>query len=608
VAEGQGKEKVELELRADDQASASLERIKKGLKEVNEEHEKGPFGKEGKEHGEKFSWMEALKIEAIHEGADKLKEIVGEFAKAGLEQDRSARAMTGILAMTDKTSQGYDSLLQKGRLFEESLHDTSIEAGVTKEQLVGAFNTLMQRAGMGARAADELTHKMAIASAAVPGGVQALSGGFAMMEAGMVRARNPIVQLIAATGTLHGGVQAVAKAMQGMTAEQRSKIAIEAITKMSEKMEKAAPSFDSVVQSLYNFKEGLIEDVGDPIIKGVAPKLAELSKSLMGYEEQLSFTAGELGSWISKEFGVVWAGGMHAFDKIKDASFESAMNLKGAAETLTEAFAQALALTGDIVKFMSDGFGEMTRSLSQTIARGIDFFKGGDAYTKGTSSNLLAQYESAHRMQELFLFGDKKHQAAGFEAERKALPGEVGYMGTSLAGWQRFGANKMNAGDISGFSESQKNMEFSSEGSSKVDAAQQFAAAWSKASQEQDAEKAAMLHDYGARMVLKDEEFAKALVGIGDKAAIPWDEIFHTLGGLVSLGGASKEEIEELKKKVMVGPGTAGSGPIFNIGHMQITQDFRDSDPERVAIVFQRDLAKAAINRTQAMLSGAFNP
>ena len=42
----------------------------------------------------------------------------------------------------------------------------------------------------------DMVGKMAMASRAVPGGLAGMSEGFAMFEAGMYRARNPIVQLI----------------------------------------------------------------------------------------------------------------------------------------------------------------------------------------------------------------------------------------------------------------------------------------------------------------------------------------------------------------------------------------------------------------------------
>jgi hypothetical protein len=46
---------------------------------------------------------------------------------------------------------------------------------------------------------------------------------------------------------------------------------------------------------------------------------------------------------------------------------------------------------------------------------------------------------------------------------------------------------------------------------------------------------------------------------------------------------------------------------VFNGGQtFQIKQDFRDQDPDRIAVIFQRDIARAAENRLQGGTGGAF--
>ena len=48
--------------------------------------------------------------------------------------------------------------------------------------------------------------------------------------------------------------------------------------------------------------------------------------------------------------------------------------------------------------------------------------------------------------------------------------------------------------------------------------------------------------------------------------------------------------------------------PVVNMpgAHITIKQDFRDQDPDRVALVFQRDLMRAATATRQSKLAGVF--
>jgi hypothetical protein len=72
-----------------------------------------------------------------------------------------------------------------------------------------------------------------------------------------------------------------------------------------------------------------------------------------------------------------------------------------------------------------------------------------------------------------------------------------------------------------------------------------------------------------------------------------------------------KADLESLagKKPSKMSKDKAPSAPMnFNINNakFEIKQDFRDQDPDRVAVVFQRDLKRAAVNRVQSRRASVF--
>ena len=80
-------------------------------------------------------------------------------------------------------------------------------------------------------------------------------------------------------------------------------------------------------------------------------------------------------------------------------------------------------------------------------------------------------------------------------------------------------------------------------------------------------------------------------------------------GGIIAfakrVGDPTLLEKAKLKAKGEIGAGKAAPPQInFNGATFNIKQDFRDQDPDRVAIVFRDDIMKASIAKQQAMTAG----
>ena len=79
----------------------------------------------------------------------------------------------------------------------------------------------------------------------------------------------------------------------------------------------------------------------------------------------------------------------------------------------------------------------------------------------------------------------------------------------------------------------------------------------------------------------------------------------------VALAGTGASVDDALKKlKALAGGGTDDKTKLppitLNFGPTTIHQDFRTADPDRIAILFRRDISKQAANRVSSRVSSPF--
>lgn len=71
--------------------------------------------------------------------------------------------------------------------------------------------------------------------------------------------------------------------------------------------------------------------------------------------------------------------------------------------------------------------------------------------------------------------------------------------------------------------------------------------------------------------------------------------------------GVTPEQAEKFATKIKTG--ATGKSPVNNFNGGQtfnIKQDFRDQDPDRIAVIFRQDILKASNSRVQSSRAGAF--
>ena len=282
---------VSTKLTLEDEASHVLEHIHEGFEHVGEEaHE---VGKE-LEGIFKSAVGTALGFELA--GAVETFKSIGEeifHAATGLEEQE--KSIRGVLMITDKAGTSLEEMTTQAHELNEQFAHMAVETGATKESLISAFDEMAERTGLATEDVSKLTGQMANAGRAVPGGVGALSSGFSMMAQGMIRARNPIVQLIAATGVLHGNARDVAKQMQKMSPQHAAQLGLDAIRKMSEKMKDVPLTFNETIASMKSLREEIYESLGAPVLKALSGPLTQLRKMFRDNSDEINKWAEEVG-------------------------------------------------------------------------------------------------------------------------------------------------------------------------------------------------------------------------------------------------------------------------------------------------------------------------
>jgi len=130
----------------------------------------------------------------------------------------------------------------------------------------------------------------------------------------------------------------------------------------------------------------------------------------------------------------------------------------------------------------------------------------------------------------------------------------------------------------------------------QAEAAQAFADSFNLAAKTNNA---AALNAAG-EIVAKSKSLQQALLDSGTSVGLSLDKLAEVIGD------KAKDFVEDLKKRAGEERDTAANKPPpavmqFNGGQtFNIKQDFRDQDPDRIAVVFKRDMMRAAESRLQA--------
>jgi hypothetical protein len=606
---GDNEADVRVRLTVDDGATkAAATGLRETLKETNEESEKLP--RHGKEFGSELLkaeiythlLFEGAKLvgESFHQAFEFVSKMGEASMEAADEANQQVRSAAGLISLMDRGAHSMGEIRGYARGIREELAAAGTQAGVSTKTMEGMFNSVIERGGMSTEKAKELTEQMATVGKIVPQGMEGLAQGFSMMELGIVRARNPIVQLIASTGVLRGNAHAVAAAMQKMTPEQQIENATEAIRRQHEIMAKGgtaafgSPTLEESRASLGNIREGIEEAMGQAILDKLTPALGRLTSFLGAHSEQIASYAEEVGEkiggvitsvegaigdvyagaardWplIKREFAAIatdwkdaWSeafgSSQNIHEEMKEAALDFAATLHVTMDALTGTFSFIHNVQMEVANFLNHGkfaeWGAQGKAEKTTQAR--------EALDHGLVSDTNAQHQDA----------DEKYRetatAMGLSSEKID---EFIKVQDKLRDAYREDIHQVAS----------TTMDVQSIGS-LIDRAQ---------GSQNEAFLGAALEFVG-----NNELLTKAL----KDGQIPVKGGFEALANVIDEYAPSmKKMLEKLKGGDLAD--IKGQAPTMNFfGGVHIKQDFRDQDPDRIIAVFRRDLAQQAVSRRQA--------
>jgi hypothetical protein len=544
-----------------------------------------------------------LVTEAFHQAYEMTEKLVDAAMEAADAEEKQVRTMSGNLFLIDQGRHGMGAIKDYSRDMREEFAKAGVNMGVTTASITEAFNQIVSRGTMGSEKAKELAIQMTEVGKIVPGGMESLSQGFSMVELGMVRAKNPIVQLIAATHTLQGNAHSVAAAMQKMTPEKQMELAEKAIAKQAESLKKMGglgpATMPELKTSFEGVKESFLESMGKPIEDALIPHLTALRNFLSEHIEEIK----RYGQIIGQKIGQV-------------IEYISAV-VQGLYQGIAQDWGQIQAIFEDV-------FGDWMRAWDSTVKDSAsireEFTQMAHAFVgilKPILETIKATVEVAMQANDL-LHGRSMHateagirkQSAESEATNAVEGGKsMKDIDLEIQKYRQLaletGVSKESADAYAAslHDQAEASMQASAQAkdslaSGNFDAFNTYVDGAIKA-QSDGAE------EYAFKLLEGSEEGRRALLAGAD----------HIGGGLDALmkviGDKAPELARQLKEMQSGRVGKEGIIPPahninFNGSHFQIHQDFKDQDPDRLMVLFRQDLAKAARNRIESRSSTPF--
>lgn len=533
-------------------------------------------------------------------------------AHAFMESQAQVKQLASTLTMIDQKGNAFLKIKEYAGELKDELEDLAIQTGVADDVAVQTFDNLIERGGKTVDQAKELTEQMIFAGRAFQGGPEALSQGFQMLEMGMVRARNPLVQLISTTGTLKGSAKSVAKELQKMPIDKQMELAEKAIGKMAGKMKDVPMTLGELKTSIGVAAENVFEDAGKPIVQSLKPAVAKVRELFLGNKDAILGMASQLGVGLGKAMEIVlplidevsnairanWKEIQSAFEAFAGPGrelFEYIYEHKGEfAKTIGDVVSVFLKVTVFLIKAAA-AIRDAVLAAAKFVGRQAAFVATGGESTKFfAQEDQLAQTKAMQaRIKEKGGLSNEEFEKAQAQYVKTAIEGGMNAADAQrdfTEQWRRAVADHQAVMDQVSVARD----------AAMTDDVQRFAMAFGVAKGAND--KAAM--QYVAAFLKDNLALQNALAKAGPEIFKGGFDAF--IDTLTQLG--NKDAAAALKKAARP---DLGISPKMNLtqnfnGAITIKQDFRDEDPDRVAAVFREDMARYGTSRIQSRFAQPF--
>lgn len=641
-----------------------IEQIRGDLKSIADRFQQGDKARETAQKGfgdwigtaHQLAGVLGVNLLSVYE---KVKGIGAEFINYGKSAQSGDQAVAALIATAQGT--GIENAITSAQDLGDRLDDIAIKAGVSGDALGGAFQTILERTGASAQgiaSASSEIEKLAVVSAKLGKDVGGISLEYSGMTEGMLKTKGQLFQLLESTGIFGKTTKGAAEAWAGLTDAKRAELLSYGLDKLSGQMAKMPPTFAEAEAGFENMMRIGREKIGEPLIRELTPALQDVAKEMI----ELGPDIDDIGKALAKEVGGgIREGGRlmkEALGWVKEHKGEIAKEIGDAAKTLKSvvefviankevigvAFgaktampllkpaAGAIGAIGGIASAGANGglaqFGSgMTGAAGAATSLGILAVAiaalGAIAYAEATLiSGLKEQWddhnESLRKLSEMADRGDEntadaaKTMADLDEAAGRMTPALRGFyneLSHTAAGVRALQAkvakddsemlrkqialgskNALQGTGVSDYDEQAK----TEQGARNQEAI--LLNAYNQAMQSGNTQMATL----AAQTIAQGDLVGKAFLTANDQVEGGLNAMADLL---LASGGQFAGFAASLKGKAAAPPGPKILMPGAKI---TVNQDFRNKDPDAVAIAFKRDIAKAAERRTSARYTGLF--
>jgi hypothetical protein len=553
----------------------------------------------------------------------------------------------------------YTAAFQAAHSLGIELDEIGIKAGQAGSEIDAAFAVMIEVGGAteaGILKAKEQTTSLATIANVLGKNTADIAREFSFMGEGVVKTKGQLFQLLQSTGIFGEKTKEASKYWASLSEESRLEQLAYGLDKVAGKLSEAEPVIGDYLNTIDNLFNMAKEKLGEPIINSMKPALTDLIsrlKQAMPAIEKFGVVMGkEVGHWVDEAAKQISEGFKYIethTEEIKNAIAEGYKTAKEVvmfildhkeeiaiafgAKTALPALRAGASAAGSLIDASAKGVGGLAgtggglaagAATMGAFALAVGAFalavdQWGDlmAHTDGGKSEGRMDFEAYQRsfQQRAADPGTAawgKSDIKGFEQQREAFIklaedlGENARAAGELAD-RAFAAHKGMRDMVGPVEEAQKMFDNFAKARAQgvIPDEASIATADSLIGQVGASfTKAMATHNQGAsqyiaNLLAKSEGLQGAFLASADLTA----EGFEALATMVE--GQSKEFAELLRGRAGEGktaPATPAAPKVVMTGGQtfQIKQDFRDQDPDRVAIMFERDIGRSIERKLSA--------
>lgn len=227
--------------------------------------------------------------------------VASEFIGLGASAETGDHAIAALMS----TASGYraDVALAAAGELGDKLNEIAFAAGVAGGAVGDAFQLILERTGASEESLAKATmevEKLALISGKLGKNTAAITSEYSFMLDGQLQLKGQLFQLLQSTGVFGDHVKKIATGWAAMTEEKRAAVLAAGLDKLTTRMRDMPVTFAQASASFENVMRLAKEDIGRPIAEELSPILLDLVEDLKKMRPELQ----ELGQLLAKELGV----------------------------------------------------------------------------------------------------------------------------------------------------------------------------------------------------------------------------------------------------------------------------------------------------------------